>query len=73
MTTTTSDMDEAGGAVDHHDTLSKQGARAVMFVLLLAVLMALSAIFLILGSEGRTTAAAERLLDVGIGGSAMPE
>jgi uncharacterized membrane protein len=72
--TTTSDMDETGGgAVDHHDSLSKHGARAVMFVLLLAVLMALSAIFLILGSEGRTTAAAERLSDVGIGASAMPE
>ena len=72
--TTTSDMDETGGgAVDDHDSLSKQGARAVMFVLLLAVLMALSAIFLILGSEGRTTAAAERLLDVGKGATAIAE
>jgi hypothetical protein len=73
MTMTTSDMDKAGDAVGHHDSLSKQGARAVMFVLLLAVLMALSAIFLILGSEPYATAAAERLPDVRFGGTAMPE
>jgi hypothetical protein len=73
MMTTIGDIDKARVAMGLNDSLSKQGARAVMFVLLLAVLMALSAIFLILGSEGRTTAAAERLLDVGIGGSAMPE
>ncbi len=70
MTMTTGDMDEVQVAVGHHDSLSKQGARAVMFVLLVAVLMALSAIFLILGSEGRGTAAAERLE---IGRSAMPK
>ena len=71
MTTTTSDMDEARGAAGQPDSLSKQGARAVMCVLLLAVLMAVAAIFLILGSEGRGTAAAGRLPDVGE--SVMPE
>jgi hypothetical protein len=49
--TPTSDTDQSGATADSHDSLSKQGARAVMFVLLLAVLMALSAIFLIMSSE----------------------
>ena len=66
------DMDEAGVTMGSHDTLSKQGARAVMFVLLLAVLMALSAIFLLLSSERDGTLAAERLPEVELGRSALP-
>jgi hypothetical protein len=61
MTATIGETDQAGAATDSHDSLSKQGARAVMFVLLLAVLMALSAIFLIIGSERSGPAAAQRL------------
>ena len=73
MTTMIGDMDKAGVTVGSHDSLSKQGARAVMFVLLLAILMALSAIFLILGSERYGTAAAQRLPDIDLGISAMPK
>jgi uncharacterized membrane protein len=57
---TISIADQAEAKADSHDTLSKQGARAVMFVLLLAVLMALSAIFLILSYKGSQTAVAHR-------------
>ena len=73
MTTTIGDMDKAAATVGSHDSLSKQGARAVMFVLLLAILMALSAIFLILGSEHYGTAAAQRLPDIDLGRSAVPK
>jgi hypothetical protein len=51
MTPTISETDQAGVMVDSHDSLSKQGPRAVMLVLLLAVLMGLSAIFLIQSNE----------------------
>ena len=61
MTPTISETDQAGATADPHDSLSKQGAPAVMFVLLLAVLMALSAIFLIMSSERSGPAAAQRL------------
>jgi hypothetical protein len=64
---------DTGVTESSHDTLSKQGARIVMFVLLLAILMALSAIFLILGSERYGTAAAQRLPDIDLGRSAMPK
>jgi hypothetical protein len=61
MTPTISETDQAGATTDSHDILSKQGARAVMFVLLLAVFMALMAIFLIISSERSGPAAAQRL------------
>jgi len=61
MTPTISETDQAGATADPYDSLSKQRARAVMFVLLLAVLMALSAIFLIMSSERSGPAAAQRL------------
>jgi hypothetical protein len=54
-------MEKAEVTVGAHDSLSKQGARAVMFVLVFAVLMALSAIFLIMSSERSGPAAAQRL------------
>jgi hypothetical protein len=71
MMTTIRDMDKARLTMGANDSLSKQGARAVMFVFLLAVLMALSAIFLILSSERYRTAASERLPDID-GRSALP-
>ncbi len=71
MMTTIRDMDKARLAMGSTDTLSKQGARAVMFVFLLAVLMALSAIFLILSGERYRTAASERLPDIDDGKSAL--
>jgi hypothetical protein len=69
MMTTIRDIDQARLAMGSNDSLSKQGARAVMFVFLLAVLMALSAIFLILSSERYGTAASERLPDIDDGRS----
>jgi hypothetical protein len=56
-----SETDQAGVTVNSHDSLSKQGARAVMFVLFLAVLMALSAIFVIMTNERLGPEAAQRL------------
>jgi hypothetical protein len=61
MTPTISETDQAGATADPYDSLSKQRARAVMFVLLLAVLMALSAIFLIMSSEVRTSSLTQDL------------
>jgi hypothetical protein len=72
MMTTIGDIDKARVAMGLNDSLSKQGARAVMFVFLLAVFMALSAIFLILSSERYRTAASERLPDIDDGRSALP-
>jgi hypothetical protein len=73
MMTTIGDMDKARVTMGSNDSLSKQGARAVMFVFLLAVIMALSAIFVILSSEPYGTAAAERLPDSDYGRSALPK
>jgi hypothetical protein len=63
MTTTINDTDKTRLPMGSHDNLSKQGAQAVLFVLLIAFLMALSAIFLILGNNGFGTAAAQRRPD----------
>ena len=63
MTTLINASEKVRIALGSHDCLSKQGARAVMFVLLLAFLMALSAIFLILSSDGSGTASAQQLPD----------
>jgi hypothetical protein len=79
MTTTINDTDKRRLTMGSHDSLSKQGARAVLFVLLLAFLMALSAIFLILGNNGSGTAAAVRrpdtqaCLDWSVGGGSLPQ
>jgi hypothetical protein len=62
MTTTISN--KARVILGSHDSLSKQGARAVLFVLLLAFLMALSAIFLILSNDGSGAAAAQWRPDI---------
>jgi hypothetical protein len=78
MTGMTDDGKKAGSNVGAQDSLSKKAARAVMFVLVFAVLMALSAIFLILGSEKSANAAAQSLTDISaclelpIGRGAMP-
>jgi hypothetical protein len=61
MRTMNDTLEEAKIAVSSPDGLSKQGARAVMFVLLLSVLMALSAILLIMSSERPGPAAAQSL------------
>jgi hypothetical protein len=60
MTTAFSDTAKPKIIAGSQDRLSKQAARAVMFVLLLAVLMALSAMFLILNYESSETAVAQR-------------
>jgi hypothetical protein len=73
MMTTIGDIDKARVAMGSKDRLSQQGARAVMFVFLLAVLMALSAIFMILSSERYGTEAAGRLPDSDYGRSALPK
>jgi hypothetical protein len=60
MTTINNTLEKAKVAEGPHDCLSKQGARAVLFVLLLACLMAFSAILLILSNGGDGTAAARK-------------